>query len=46
MAEKEQTIAMADMDLIPLIDTPEEALAIIREFYDEQGHTLEPNYKL
>ncbi|MFT7121027.1 MAG: hypothetical protein ACJAZ9_001205 [Neolewinella sp.] len=46
MADKEQTIAQKDMDLIPTIDTPEEALAIIREFYDGEGHVLEPNYKL
>ncbi len=25
------------MDLIPLVDTPEEVLAIIQEFYDEKG---------
>ena len=29
-----------------LVDTPEEVLAIIREFYDEKGGTLAPNYKL
>ena len=46
MAEKEATISPDDMDLIPVVDTPEEALRIIHDFYDEQGHTLEPNYKL
>ena len=46
MAEKEQTIAMDDMNLIPVVDTPEEVLAIIKAFYDEKGHNLEPNYKL
>jgi uncharacterized protein (TIGR00730 family) len=46
MAEKEQTIAMDDMDLIPVVDTPEEVLTIIKAFYDEKGHNLEPNYKL
>ena len=46
MAEKEQTIAMDDMDLIPVVDTADEVLQIIREFYDVQGHTLAPNYKL
>lgn len=46
MADKEQTISPKDMDLIPIIDTPEEAIQIIRDFYDDQGHVLEPNYKL
>lgn len=46
MAEKEKTIAMDDMDLLPLVYSPEEVLQIIRSFYDEQGHKLEPNYKL
>ena len=46
MADKEQTISPKDMDLIPIIDTPEEAIQIIRNFYDDQGHVLEPNYKL
>jgi hypothetical protein len=34
------------MNLIPVVDTADEVLQIIREFYDEQGHTLAPNYKL
>ncbi len=46
MAEKEHTIAIDDMNLIPVVDTADEVLQIIREFYDEQGHTLAPNYKL
>ena len=46
MAEKEQTIAMDDMNLIPVVDSPEEVLEIIKAFYNEQGHNLEPNYKL
>ncbi len=46
MADKEQTISPRDMDLIPIVDTPEEALQIIRDFYDAQGHVLEPNFKL
>ncbi len=46
MAEKEKTISGSDMDLIPLVDTPEEVLQIIRDFYDRDGHVLEPNYKL
>ncbi|WP_368671772.1 TIGR00730 family Rossman fold protein [Lewinella sp. W8] len=46
MAEKEKTISPGDVDLMPIVDTPEEVLAIIRDFYDVKGHVLEPNYKL
>ena len=46
MSEREKTISPADMDMLPLVDTPAEVLAIIREFYDEKGGKLEPNYKL
>ena len=46
MSEKEKTISPQDIDLLPIIDSPEEALQIIRDFYDAQGHLLEPNYKL
>ena len=46
MSEKEKTISPQDMDLIPLVDTADEVLEIIREFYDERGGKLEPNYKL
>lgn len=46
MAEKEQTISPKDMELIPIVDSAEEVLEIIRDFYDGQGHVLEPNYKL
>jgi uncharacterized protein (TIGR00730 family) len=46
MAEKEKTISPGDIDLMPIVDTPEEVLEIIRDFYDVKGHVLEPNYKL
>ena len=46
MSEKEKTISPADIDLLPLVDTPEAVLEIIREFYDEKGGRLAPNYKL
>jgi len=46
MADKEQTISSADMDLLPIVDSAAEVLDIIRDFYDGQGHVLEPNYKL
>ncbi|OAV45601.1 TIGR00730 family Rossman fold protein [Lewinella sp. 4G2] len=46
MADKEKTISAHDMDLIPVVDSPEEVLQIIRDFYDRDGHVLEPNFKL
>ncbi len=46
MSDKEKTISPQDMDMIPLVDTPEEVMAIIKEFYDEKGGRLAPNYKL
>lgn len=46
MADKEGTISQKDMDLIPVVDSPEEVLKIIRDFYDRDGHVLEPNFKL
>lgn len=46
MSEKEQTIAPDDMNLIPVVDSADEVLRIIQEFYDQQGNTLAPNYKL
>lgn len=46
MSDKEKTISPQDMELMPIVDTPEEALQIIRDFYDAQGHVLEPNFKL
>ncbi len=40
-------IAAKDLDLIPIVDTPEEVLGIITEFYgDSSEHKLEPNYSL
>lgn len=46
MLEKESNISQADMDLIPIVDSPEEVLDIIQNFYNRQGGKLEPNYKL
>lgn len=46
MSEREFTISPEDMDLIPVVDTPEEVLTIIHDFYDQQGHQLGPNYML
>ncbi|MEM9836415.1 MAG: TIGR00730 family Rossman fold protein [Bacteroidota bacterium] len=46
MLERESNISPHDMDLIPVVDSTEEVLQIIREFYQGEGHHLAPNYKL
>ncbi len=46
MLEQEHNISPDDMDLIPIVDTPEEVLEIIQNFYNRQGGRLAPNYKL
>jgi len=40
-------IAAKDLDLIPIVDTPEEVIGIISKFYgDSTDNKLEPNYSL
>lgn len=40
-------ISKDDLELIPVVDTPEDVLKIINEFYgDASEHKLEPNYSL
>lgn len=46
MLEQENNISPDDMALIPVVDTPEEVLNIIQNFYNRQGGRLAPNYKL
>jgi len=47
MLEKFGNISPRDMDLIPMVDTPEEVAQIVNAFYSEgANHDLEPNYKL
>ncbi len=43
-----KTISPGDMDLIPLVDTPEQVVEIIRNFYDgsDKEHSIKPNYEL
>ena len=45
MLEKENNISPGDIDLIPMTDSPEEVVRMIRDFY-EKGNMLEPNYEL
>lgn len=35
-----------DLDLMPIVDEPEEVMAIIKDFYEEKAGRLEPNYEL
>lgn len=47
MLEEHGNISPKDMDLIPLVDTPEEVIKIIHDFYDEDHKgELEPNFTL
>jgi uncharacterized protein (TIGR00730 family) len=43
-----KTISPGDMDLIPVVDTPDEVIAILRKFYDgsDINHSIKPNYQL
>ncbi|MDF1694834.1 MAG: TIGR00730 family Rossman fold protein [Saprospiraceae bacterium] len=47
MRDEFNTISPKDMDLIPIVDKPEEAFDFIKSFYtDDPTHELEPNYNL
>ena len=39
-------ISPKDMDLIPLVDTKEDAIKIIHDWYTTSENSLEPNYQL
>ncbi len=42
----EGNISEKDLDLMPIVDEPEEAIRIIKEFYEKKAGLLEPNYAL
>jgi uncharacterized protein (TIGR00730 family) len=42
MLEKEKNISIEDLDLIDIVDTPKQAVAIINNFYKK--YTLKPNF--
>jgi len=46
MLEKEGTISAKDLDLIPVVDSPEEVSKIITAFYSDgsSGNVISPNY--
>lgn len=47
LLEKFNNISAKDMDLIPIVDTSEEVIKIINEFYaDQELHQIKPNYEL
>lgn len=47
MLGEENNIIADDLKLIPITDSPDEVLKIIRDYYAEgKGHHLEPNYEL
>jgi len=42
----EGKINAEDLDLMPIVDEPEEVMSIIKTFYEEAAGRLEPNYQL
>ena len=46
MLEKENNISPGDMDLLPIIDDPDEVVRYINDFYERKVSELEPNYEL
>ncbi len=46
MLEQAHNISPDDMDLIPVVDTPEEVATIINNFYDKEDSSLSHNFEL
>jgi len=46
MLEKHGNISPKDMDLIPIVDKPQEVINIINDFYASPKHNIEPNLNL
>jgi len=46
MLEQAHNISPDDMDLLPIVDTPEEVATIINNFYDKEDSSLTPNFEL
>ncbi len=46
MLEKHGNISAKDMDLIPVVDKPQEVVDIITDFYSDTSHKLKPNYEM
>jgi len=43
---KHGNISEKDMDLLPLVDSPEDVVRIITDFYGDAANQLKPNYQL
>lgn len=46
MLEKENNIHAADLDLIPIMDDPDDVVKYINDFYAQRDDLLSPNYTL
>jgi uncharacterized protein (TIGR00730 family) len=46
MLDKYSNISAKDMDLIPIVDDPQEVVQIIRDYYNDKTHQLKPNYTM
>ena len=47
MLEKNNYVSPKDMDLMPIVDDPEEIVSIMSEFYEgEKGTSLQPTFEL
>ena len=46
MLERENNINRADLDLVPIMDDPDDIVKYINEFYAERDGLLSPNYTL
>lgn len=46
MLKQYGNISEKDLDLMPIVDTPEEVMTIIRAFYDDDANSIKPNYEL
>lgn len=46
MLDQERNISPGDLDLLPIVDTADEVIRIINDFYDTKHGQLEPNYEL
>lgn len=46
MLEKESNINREDLDLLPIMDEPEDVVQYINDFYAQRGDLLSPNYTL
>ncbi len=46
MLDQHSNISPKDMDLIPVVDSADEVVDIIRTFYADNAHILKPNYTM